>query len=585
MRKLLPILIVTLALSVSLKGQSIFTEDFSAGTMPPTGWSIDAHTANWSNVDSDNAGGTTPEAMFSWDPDFIGDSRLISPIVVTTGYTELLLKFKHFVDDYGGYGGYSVGVATRSAMGPWNVAWELDVMENVGPETKIVLLETADVGSDSFEFCIFFSGDSYNVDYWYIDDVELLVPKMTDGVMYSIDMSAYSLGDILVGGSILNMGLEAITSLDISAQVDEEPVINYSLTGMSIIVGQSYSFVGDYLDLAPGDHPMKLWIVNVNGAPDEDLSNDTLETVLHVASLSVARRPLFEEFTSSTCGPCANFNTNVFNPFVEAHGDEMTLIKYQMYWPSPGDPYYTEEGGVRMDYYGVGYVPDLYVDGMQTETTSGGVSDAFSNSLLTPAFLDLAAYHAIDGSLITVNVDIMPHISGTFEVQIVVFENVTTGNIGSNGETEFHHVMMKMLPDAFGTTIELTDGVTSSLEYSADLSSTNVEEMDDLGVAVFIQEPMSQMIFQSGYSDETGVGIGDPATLSSVRFYPSPGSGLFRISGLEKAADISIYNSFGQEVRRITGFYSTALDLQCLPSGNYFIRIDGQAARMVTITK
>jgi hypothetical protein len=38
-------------------------------------------------------------------------------------------------------------------------------------------------------------------------------------------------------------------------------------------------------------------------------------------------------------------------------------------------------------------------------------------------------------------------------------------------------------------------------------------------------------------------------------------------------------------VRRITGFYSTALDLQCLPSGNYFIRIDGQAARMVTITK
>ena len=29
---------------------------------------------------------------------------------------------------------------------------------------------------------------------------------------------------------------------------------------------------------------------------------------------------------------------------MEAHPDDITVIKYQMSWPAPGDPYYTEEG-------------------------------------------------------------------------------------------------------------------------------------------------------------------------------------------------------------------------------------------------
>ncbi len=41
---------------------------------------------------------------------------------------------------------------------------------------------------------------------------------------------------------------------------------------------------------------------------------------------------------------------------------EYSLIKYQMNWPGNGDPYYTEEGGVRRDYYGVSSVPDLYIN-------------------------------------------------------------------------------------------------------------------------------------------------------------------------------------------------------------------------------
>ena len=69
-----------LAFTLLLTGQTLLTEDFSAGVMPPDGWSIDDHAANWSTETSENAGGTAPEAKFNWDPDFIGDSRFISPV-------------------------------------------------------------------------------------------------------------------------------------------------------------------------------------------------------------------------------------------------------------------------------------------------------------------------------------------------------------------------------------------------------------------------------------------------------------------------------------------------------------------------
>jgi hypothetical protein len=290
---------------------------------------------------------------------------------------------------------------------------------------------------------------------------------------------------------------------------------------------------------------------------------------------------MFEEFTSSTCPPCATFNTNVFTPFAAAHNDEMSYVKYQMYWPSPGDPYYTPEGGVRQEYYGVSGVPNLFTDGMQTSTTSAGVNNAFSNSLDSPAFMDLSVYHAIDGDSVFVNLDIIPHISGELVAYIIVFENITTGNVGNNGETEFHHVMMKMIPDAYGTIVTLTDGETTSISGNADMSTTFVEEMDDLGVVVFVQEVSSKIIFQSAYSQESFVGLPDINMKNEVMVFPNPSDGQIRFSETIEKADVSVFNIYGQEISRINSFSGNMIDLRDLPVGNYILRIEGSNMRQV----
>jgi len=177
-----------------------------------------------------------------------------------------------------------------------------------------------------------------------------------------------------------------------------------------------------------------------------------------------------------------------------------------MDWPGNGDPYYTPEGGIRKDFYGVSYVPWLQAEGAFCATSTAAAQIALDDALAAPAFASLVAAHAINGTEISVDVSLLPYANyENFVVHIVVFENVTTGNVATNGETEFHHVMMKMLPDAYGTAINVNDREPFAISETFDLAGTNVEGFDDLGVGVVFQNTVTGEIFQSIYSVEDGV--------------------------------------------------------------------------------
>ena len=157
--------------SVTNMGNVLISEDFSSGQIP-AGWQvIGSGATNWSVAASANAGGVSPELRFSWSPSFVGDSYLASPALNTAGMTELGLSLKHFVDWYSTT--FTVGVATSGDGGAtWTPVWSINPTGNVGPET-IETTITANVGSSNFHLAVFFSGDSFEIDYWYIDDLVL----------------------------------------------------------------------------------------------------------------------------------------------------------------------------------------------------------------------------------------------------------------------------------------------------------------------------------------------------------------------------------------------------------------------------
>ncbi|MDD4373500.1 MAG: T9SS type A sorting domain-containing protein [Bacteroidales bacterium] len=525
MKNLFTLLTALLIVQLSF-AQTFIQEDFSSSNFPPNGFTIEGFPNQWSRSSTANAGGSSPEAKFTYIQTN-STSRLVSPNLDLTGYDEVTLNFRHFYDYYAT--GVTIGLATRIDGGEWQVAWQVSPTGNVGPALQTV--EISDVGENNFQFSIFISGNLYNVDYWYIDDIKLFVRQELDASMQSLDLSAYFTGEQEIKGKVMNEGINVINSFDINWTLDEGDVNTTSFSGLNLNTNQIFNFTADQSLIAdPGTHDFKIWVSNVNEDFDQNPENDTINRTVGVATQTVQRRPLFEEFTSSTCAPCASFNNSVFNPFIEQHGEEIAIVKYQMNWPGSGDPYYTAEGGVRRTYYGVNAVPMLFVEGTNVATSAGAVNNAFNNGMDNPAFVSIEAIHSIEGSEISVEAQLTPYVD-LFDVTVhmVVIEKLTTENVASNGETEFHHVMMKMLPDANGTTMDIPSNETTILSYSYDMSSTNVEEMDDLMVVVFIQDNANKGIFQAAYSEESA---GFPAT---VNFDPAPGS-----TGVETFADITL---------------------------------------------
>lgn len=214
----------------------------------------------------------------------------------------------------------------------------------------------------------------------------------------------------------------------------------------------------------------------------------------------VPLKPLLELFTSATCGPCAYANP-IFDSLLEVNPGTHSVIKYQTNFPGSGDPYYTEEVGVRTSYYNPSGVPSLYVNSNQMHPVAftQEVYDTYQTNM-TSMSIDIITAEIDLSNMLSVDVDInaLGDYAAGLTAHVVVVEETTVDNTASNGELEFHYVMMKMLPDASGTTLPaLTNGNTETLTFSFDMGTTFMETGNDLELIVFVQNDANKSIIQS----------------------------------------------------------------------------------------
>ena len=228
------------------------------------------------------------------------------------------------------------------------------------------------------------------------------------------------------------------------------------------------------------------------------------------------RKVLFEQFTSSTCPPCYSMNLWL-NPLLVNNADKVVVVKYQMNWPGSGDPYYTSEGGKRKGYYNVESVPEPYVNGVFAGSQSA-IQNAINTGYAQPAQAVIDGYFCVSENMIYIKSSVTPLISGnSHTIHCIVNEKRTTKNKRNNGETEFFHVMMKMFPGGSGTTLNLTEGTVIPLNYSYDMSATNVEEMDDLEVVVFVQNKSTKSVLNAAYLVEDNSLLLPPSNLTVLQ--------------------------------------------------------------------
>ncbi len=126
---------------------------------------------NWVLSNTNYAGGTANELFFTYDPQFDGESRIVSPVINTSEYSSLELHFKHIVD--WDYDSPTIGVKTSTNGSTWHTVWSQNITDDIAANTHSISINNSDVGSPNFQIAFFYTGDSYNLNAWAIDDILL----------------------------------------------------------------------------------------------------------------------------------------------------------------------------------------------------------------------------------------------------------------------------------------------------------------------------------------------------------------------------------------------------------------------------
>ena len=487
------------ATAMMAQNRTILLQESFDGSSLPAGWSIDSHNTNWSVSATNNAGGAANEMKLDWNPQFNGITRLVSPAVDLTGINSLVFSFKHALDNYSG--SHIIGIATTSDGGTtWNEAWSQSYnSSNVWAVSQEI--STPDMGQANVQFCIFYNGNSYNINDWYFDDIKVFTLENLDLGLETITVPSFvACGVNYIGMKVFSYSQTTITSLQATYEIEGmEPVTEEFAVNIPTLGSEVLTF-NTPVSLSPNTYNLTIRIDLVNGVEDDILTNNELSKSVFAAISSAERIPMIEHFSSSTCGPCVNVNTQMLN-FCNNNAGRFTYTKYQMNWPGNGDPYYTEEGGTRRNYYGVSAVPQCFLDG-EDQGYAAVQQGVFDEHAERTAFFDIRGSFTIEGNVINVVADIMPYIDANARVFISVNEKETHNNVGSNGETSFHHIFMKMLTSANGNEINFTATECQHLEFSQDMSGTHVEEMDDLEVSIWVQDYTTKEMFNSHFAFE-----------------------------------------------------------------------------------
>ena len=483
MKKMFFIAFATLfAMAAQAQQRAVLLHESFDGMELPEGWSIVGEGVdNWSVSVTAMAGGFANEMKLDWAPEFEGISRLVSPPVNLTGVSSVNFSFKHYLDGYADTPSY-LGIATSSDGGnTWHNGWRQGYHQT-NIYTVSQQIQTSDMGQPSVLFCIFFEGDTYDINTWYFDDIEAFTVENFDLGITSISLPSVVPVDAMnIGMEVFNYGLTPITSVEAQYVIDAQtPVVETFSVNIASMQKGNLEFVTP-VNLMPGSYNLTVKLRLVNGTTDDNVANDVTSKTIETTIGSVERIVMIENFSSTTCGPCVE-NNEALEEICANHPGVWTYTKFS----TLGDPYCIQECIDRENYYNVIGVPQTYLDA-ENQGFEPVKESALVAHLDDYAFVDIKGSFYMDGSHLYMKADLMPYRDAEATVFITVNEKQTVGNLGNNGEHELFHVMMKMLPDPNGTPLTFVTGEAQHLEFDYDMSTTHVEELDDLEVAIWAQ--------------------------------------------------------------------------------------------------
>lgn len=444
------------------------------------------------------------------------------------------------------------------------------------------------------------SDDDYYYQFIYgtqpANEIELLSVD-TDPVIVA--------GNYTIQGTIKNLGSSTMTQFDVDW--NDGTSHNQTITGVNIASGAEYQF----------SHPTPLAAVagqtytvdvcaTVTG--DVNANNNCIDnTTLVTASQTGTRLTLLELFTSSTCPPCytlnyVTFDGNGLNDYLasenanDVNNAGIAVVKHQVDWPGAGDHAWNNDVDTRTSYYGITGAPTPVTDGTQYDNTTYNSSDVNYHKA-QPAFMDITGTYSMNGTTITVDVEVDPYMnvsSGKLFIALCdkYYAAGGSGDNFTNGETEYHHVLRKLIPSASGKTVNLTVGNQYTTQETYNYSvhsgggfpaqgSFDLHEGAEQEVVIYVQA-QDGTILNAAIASVANVGIEDNKKDHQVMVFPNPTDDIANIAvKLDQTSDvqINVVNTLGQTVYanqlgQVNGFQNVQLDTDKLDAGIYMININ-----------
>ena len=487
---------------VFAQNRATFVDESFNGSELPDGWTTsEVGTNNWKISLTTYSGGDGNELKLSWDPKFEGVTRLITTPFNLSEVEEMVVSFKHFFDNFrDNEFTHTIGIATSSDNGAtWNTGWSQEYTMTGVYDVKATFT-TSDMGKNNVILCLFYEGISQNMDNWFFDDLMIYEQSEFDLRIIDIEMpNTIETGEKEISFTVENLGTAAVNSFEAKIKASNWETAAVATFEQDInnseIVQVTYKDKTFNAIARNKPYNISVEILSINGNKDQDASNNYKDKNISVAFNKAQRIPMIEHFSSSTCGPCVAVNQQM-HTLTQNNEGNFTYTKF----PTSGDPYNNFEASHRIQEYGVTGVPNIFLDG-RSNGSNYLTQAQLDERREVPAYADIRGAFSIEDDIIYVIADFMSYITLENAVAfITVNEKTTTKNTGSNGETEFHHIMMKMLKSKSGNPVSINAGEYQRLEFTHNMSLTNVEELNDLEVALWLQDPETKEIYNSSFA-------------------------------------------------------------------------------------
>jgi hypothetical protein len=410
----------------------------------------------------------------------------------------------------------------------------------------------------------------------------------------------YRIGDIgswqLVG--LVDEGINWYNSFNIMGKPGDNP-IGWTTTGSPDI---KWIEAKHTLDGIQGKKDVKFRIAF--GSPGENQYNEGM-AFDDIFIGEKTRNVLLEHFANTSSGKSSEA-TAMIDKITRDYDADIINVQYHTNFPGI-DSFYLENPGdvsARILFYGLTRAPYSFVDGGTNEayanifpynTTNADGSlvqidpnDVTRRSLISPAFDINIDPSNVSGGVLSVSGQItalqdMDKSNLTLYIA-VVDKLVDSSYTGASGESKFHNVFRKFVPDAGGINLKKTwiKGDVFSIPEQIWVIQETLNN-SDIEVIAFIQNSVTKELYQatSLIEPDVIVSIEKPRKADQIDFalYPNPAEARLTIrfgEMLKSETDIFIYDYSGAIVRTFkagSGQTEFTIDDLGLRDGIYLIRI------------